>query len=97
MSEEGRKRWRFACCSADLKLQHPSTPSGNVASRTMQLLSAWYTESYLVDLIGIEPMTSSMPWQRAHLNNRRHSTYEPAQPAELPPSALVATKMQPNL
>ena len=29
-------------------------------------------------------------------NNRRHSTYEPAQPAELTPWALFAHKMPPN-
>src|SRR5271155_4231800 len=39
-------------------------------------------------------MTSSMPCHGP--NNRRHSTYEPAQPAELPPWALFAHKMPPN-
>ena len=31
-----------------------------------------------------------------HAINRRHSTYEPAQPAELTPWALFAHKMPPN-
>jgi hypothetical protein len=46
-----------------------------------------------VDLIGIEPMTSSMPSAKY----RRHSTYEPAQPAETAQWALFAGKMRAKL
>ena len=57
----------------------------------------YLSKSLLVlDVVGIEPMTSSMPYRSHGPNNRRHSTYEPAQPAELTPWALFAHKMPPN-
>jgi hypothetical protein len=45
-----------------------------------------------VDLIGIEPMTSSMP-----SNYRRHRAYEPVQSAKPAQSAIFAAKVLPNL
>ena len=46
------------------KFQHPSAPSGEPPKkwRCRKLMSR---KELLVDLIGIEPMTSSMPWKRA--------------------------------
>jgi Phage integrase family len=46
------------------KFQHPSAPSGEPRKkrRCRKFMSR---KEILVDLIGIEPMTSSMPWKRA--------------------------------
>jgi hypothetical protein len=70
------------------KLQHPSAPSAGLAT-VKQCQQLDQNKGDLVDLIGIEPMTSSMP--------RRHNTYESAESAKPAQSAGFAAKMLPNL
>jgi hypothetical protein len=73
------------------KFQHPSAPSGEPPKK-WRCRNPMSRKEFLVDLIGIEPMTSSMPSLTAKY--RRHSTYEPAESAKPAQSALFATKMR---
>jgi hypothetical protein len=49
-----------------------------------------------VDLVGIEPMTSSMPWKLRLAGHRRQRTYKPVQPAKPARSARFDAKLTPK-
>jgi hypothetical protein len=55
------------------KFQHPSAPSGEPPKkrRCRKFMSR---KDLLVDLIGIEPMTSSMPWNYPPIGERAKRT-----------------------
>jgi hypothetical protein len=56
---------RYAAASAE-KPQHPlALKSANQGLTRQSLNYSYWKGVLLVDLIGIEPMTSSMPWKRA--------------------------------
>jgi hypothetical protein len=72
------------------KLQHPR----KMGMRLVGVGKYMLINELFVDLIVIEPMTSSMPFTAKY---RRHSTYEPASPAETAQWALFAGKMRAKL
>ena len=49
-----------------------------------------------MDLVGIEPTASSMPWKHRLVGYRRQRSYKPAQPAKRAQSALFDTKLTPR-
>jgi hypothetical protein len=58
------------------KLQHPSA-SAQEPAENRSAAKSLSMDGLLVDLIGIEPMTSSMPWRINNLRHRRQRSYEP--------------------
>ena len=70
-------------------------------NQRIESVSRFFCESakllgLLVDLIGIEPMTSSMPWKIQLAGYRRQGTYETAQPAKPAQSARFDAKLTPT-